>query len=107
MYFVFMYVIVLSMIRGFALRSKRPSGDGLFMMISLPPQGTPPLNTAADMAHRTHSTQPALRPHRATPRAEDKPPHIYVSLAVSTDWRRLHACISLSIYIYMYMYIYV
>ena len=37
-------------------------------------QGTPRPNTAADMAHSTHSSQPALRPHRATPRAEDKPP---------------------------------
>ena len=44
------------------------------MMICLPPQGTPPTHTAADMAHSTHSTQPALRPHRTTPRAEDKPP---------------------------------
>jgi len=26
------------------------------------------------MAHSTHSTQPALRPHRTTPRAEDTPP---------------------------------
>jgi len=26
------------------------------------------------MAYSTHRTQPALRPHRATPRAEDKPP---------------------------------
>jgi len=43
------------------------------LMICLPPQGTPP-NTAADMAHSTHSTQPALRPHRAAPRAEDKLP---------------------------------
>jgi len=33
----------------------------------------PPPNTAADMAHSTHSTQPALRPHRATPMAEDNP----------------------------------
>jgi len=33
-----------------------------------------PPHTAADMAHSTHSTQPALRPHRTTPRAEDKPP---------------------------------
>ena len=44
------------------------------MMIYLPPQGTPAPNTAADMAYSTHSTQPALRPHRAIPRAEDKPP---------------------------------
>jgi len=33
---------------------------------------TPPPNTAADTAHSAHSTQPALRPHRATPRVEDK-----------------------------------
>ena len=33
-----------------------------------------PLNTAADTAHSAHSAQPALRPHRATPRVEDKPP---------------------------------
>jgi len=44
------------------------------MMMMLTPQGAPPSNTAADMAHSTHSTQPALRPHRTTPRAEDKPP---------------------------------
>jgi len=35
------------------------------MLICLPPQGTPPPppppNTAAYMAHSTHSTQPALR----------------------------------------------
>ena len=35
--------------------------------------GYPP-PTAADMAHSTHSTQPALQPHRATPMAEDNPP---------------------------------
>ena len=35
------------------------------MMIYLPPQGTPPQHSS-DTAHRTHSTQPALRPHRAT-----------------------------------------
>jgi len=40
----------------------------------LTPTGYPPPHTAADMAHSTHSTQPALRPHRTTPRAEDKPP---------------------------------
>jgi len=38
------------------------------MMICLPPQGTPPPNTAAGTAHSTPSTQPALPPHRATPR---------------------------------------
>jgi len=42
-------------------------------MICLAPQGTPP-HTAADTAHSVHSTQPALRPLRATPRVEDKPP---------------------------------
>ena len=41
----------------------------------LTPTGSPPPpNTAADTAHSAHSTQPALRPHRATPRVEDKPP---------------------------------
>jgi len=41
----------------------------------LTPTGYPPLpNTEADMAHSTHSTQPALRSDRANPRAEDKPP---------------------------------
>jgi len=48
------------------------------MMKCLPSQGTPPPNTAADTAHgpqRTqHTTQPALRPHRATSRVEDRPP---------------------------------
>jgi len=34
----------------------------------------PPSNTAADTAHSAHSTQPALRPHRATSRVEDKTP---------------------------------
>jgi len=29
------------------------------------------------MAHSTHSTQPALQPHRTTPRAEDKPPQTH------------------------------
>jgi len=33
----------------------------------------PPPDTAADTAHSAQSTQPALRPHRATPRVEDKP----------------------------------
>jgi len=56
-------------------RGPRPCAPKRVMMICLPPQGTPsPPNTAADMAHSTHSTQPALRPRRATPRAEDKPP---------------------------------
>jgi len=40
----------------------------------LTPPGNPPPPTAADTAHSAHSTQPALRPHRATPRVEDKPP---------------------------------
>jgi len=31
------------------------------VMVCLPPQGTPFPNPAADMAHSTHSTQPALR----------------------------------------------
>jgi len=35
------------------------------------PTGYLPPNTAANMAHSTHSTQPALQPHRATPREED------------------------------------
>jgi len=45
-----------------------PSDDEM-----LTPTGYPSSNTAADMAHSTHSTQPALRPHRATPRVKDKP----------------------------------
>ena len=76
------------------------------MMICLPPQGTPPPNTAADMAQSTHSTQPALRPHRATPRIEDTPPHvcmcvfsfIYVPPPVSGA-RRLHRLNSIHIYL--------
>ena len=40
----------------------------------LTPAVYPPPNTAADTAHSAHSTQPALRPHRATPRVEDNPP---------------------------------
>jgi len=40
----------------------------------LTPIGYPPPNTAADTAHSAHSTHPALRPHRATPRVEDNPP---------------------------------
>jgi len=40
----------------------------------LTPTGYPPPNTAAGTAHRTHSTQPALPPHRATPRVEDNTP---------------------------------
>ena len=44
------------------------------MMICLPPQGTTPTNTASDTAHSAHNTQPALRPHRATPRVEDAHP---------------------------------
>ena len=39
----------------------------------LTPTGYPPRNTAADTAHSAYSTQAALRPHRATPRVEDKP----------------------------------
>jgi len=51
-------------------------------MICLPPQGTPPQNTAAGTAHSAHSTQPALPPHHATPRVDDNtpadaPPHSY------------------------------
>jgi len=38
---------------------------------------TPPHHTAADTAHGTHSTQPALQPNRTTPRAEDKPPQTH------------------------------
>jgi len=36
--------------------------------------GYPRPNTAADTAHSSHSTQPARRPHRATPRVEDDTP---------------------------------
>jgi len=36
----------------------------------------PPPNTAADTAHSAHNTQPAQRPHRATPRVEDNPPQM-------------------------------
>ena len=43
------------------------------MTICLPPQVTPP-STAADTAHSAHSTQPAMRPHRATLRVEDNTP---------------------------------
>jgi len=49
----------------------------------LTPTGYPPPNTAADMAHSTHSTQPALRPHRATPRAE-----VYIYIYYN-KWRLL------------------
>jgi len=34
----------------------------------------PPPHTAADTDYSAHSTQPTLRPHRATPRVEDKTP---------------------------------
>jgi len=47
------------------------SGDGDDYMLT-PAGYPPPPNTAADMAPSRHSTQPALRPHRATPRAEDR-----------------------------------
>jgi len=40
----------------------------------LTPTGYPPPNTAAGTAHSAHSTQPALRPHRAIPREEDNTP---------------------------------
>ena len=40
----------------------------------LTPTGYPPANTAAGTAHSTPSTQPALPPHRATPRVEDNTP---------------------------------
>ena len=40
----------------------------------LTPTGYPPPNTAADTAHSVHGTQPALPPHRATPRVEDSTP---------------------------------
>jgi len=39
-----------------------------------PPGYPPPPNTATDTAHSAHSTPPAPRPHRATPRVEDKTP---------------------------------
>jgi len=42
----------------------------------LTPTGYPPTHTAADMAHRTHSTQPALRypqGRRQTPRRRADP----------------------------------
>jgi len=38
------------------------------MLTPTPPQDPPLPNTAAGTAHSAHSTQPALRPHRATPR---------------------------------------
>ena len=41
----------------------------------LNPHRVPPAtHTGANMAHSAHSTQPALRPYRATPRVEDNPP---------------------------------
>ena len=43
------------------------------MMICLPYRVPPHTHTAADTAHSVHSTQPALRPHCATPSVEDKP----------------------------------
>jgi len=43
-------------------------------MLTPPRAPPPPFNTAADTAHSAHSTQSALRPHRATLRVEDKPP---------------------------------
>jgi len=48
------------------------------MLTPYPHRVLPP-PTAADMAHShsTHSTQPALQPHRTTPRAEDKPPQTH------------------------------
>jgi len=45
--------------------------DDMLTPTGYPP---PPTHTAADMAHSTHSTQPALRSHRTTPRTEAKPP---------------------------------
>ena len=59
------------------------TGLGVKVVICLPPQGTPPpTHTAADMAHSTYNTQPAMRPHCATPRAEDKPPQMRSNLLV-------------------------
>jgi len=79
-YYIYIYTEILaqgvSMVWGL-----RPLSSQRSRFLALPAadddmltQGTPRPNTAADMAHSTHSSQPALRPHRATPRAEDKPP---------------------------------
>jgi len=48
----------------------------IMIMICLPPPGSPPppQHSSRHSTHSTHSTQPALRPHCATPRAEHKPP---------------------------------
>jgi len=51
--------------------TERSSGVSFFDDDMLTPTGYPPPNTAAGTAHSAHSTQPALRPHRATPRVED------------------------------------
>ena len=69
-----------------AQASLRSGGDSLLDDDMLTPTGYLPPNTAADTAHSAHSTQPALRPHRATGKLaggikvpREKPPRYYVS----------------------------
>jgi len=71
----------------FTVELSQPETDGGGevgkMVICLPPQGTPPPNTAADTAHSAHSIQPVLRPHRAALRAEDQPPQTHRPHSIS------------------------
>jgi len=57
----------------------------------LTPTGYPSPNTAAGTAHSAHSTQPALPPHRATPRVEDNTPADAHSGLLSSTRRRLQS----------------
>jgi len=59
--------------RALSEEQRRAARNGRVDDEMLTPTGYPRPNTAADTAHSAHSTQPALRPHRAAPRAEDKP----------------------------------
>ena len=56
----------------------------------LTPTASPPPGAAADTAHSAHSTQPALRPHRATPQGrrytpEDAPAPLNWSMLAPYD----------------------
>ena len=57
---------------------------------TLTPTGYPPLNTAVDMAYSAHSTQPALRPHRATSRVEDKETGFQLGFYTILSWPILY-----------------
>jgi len=68
----------------------RAGGDAADDMLT--PTGYPPTHTAAGTAHSAHSTQPALLPHRATPRVEDNTPADAAAVAGAQTLTTAVAC---------------